>query len=129
MVGRHDGDVLFIRKNVIIDINSGSKWRQQSRHHIPLWGSILALDLAIKRINGGIIPESSFGPRNVMDIAAGNGNGSGARNGNADLIFVNVTHDMTSTRGLSENRSAIPVTLPKLRSSTSSIKQRANRRL
>lgn len=61
--------------------------------------SAVSLDLAINQTDPyeavGYFPEASAHGTHVMDIAAGNGNGSGVPGmaPNADLIFVNVTHD------------------------------------
>ncbi len=61
--------------------------------------SSLSLDFAMNQANPysaiGYFPGSLSHGTHVMDIAAGNGNGSGVPGmaPNADLIFVNVTHD------------------------------------
>lgn len=61
--------------------------------------SAASLDLALNQANPyaaiGYTPRFTAHGTHVMDIAAGNGNGSGAPGmaPNADLIFVNVTHD------------------------------------
>lgn len=61
--------------------------------------SAASLNLAINQADPysavGYFPEAGAHGTHVMDIAAGNGNGSGVPGmaPNADLIFVNVTHD------------------------------------
>ena len=61
--------------------------------------SAASLDLAINQADPysaiGYFPGASSHGTHVMDIAAGNGNGSGVPGmaPNADLIFVNVTHE------------------------------------
>lgn len=63
-----------------------------------------SLDLAVNQADPyaaiGYFPRPSAHGTHVMDIAAGNGNGSGVPGmaPNADLIFVNVTHDMDPSR-------------------------------
>ncbi|MGL5096128.1 MAG: S8 family serine peptidase [Planctomycetia bacterium] len=66
--------------------------------------SAASLDLAINQADPytaiGYFPEASSHGTHVMDIAAGNGIGSGTPGmaPNADLIFVNVTHEKDPTK-------------------------------
>lgn len=102
----YDGD--FVHKNFrksdgktrllsIWDQNGGNS--PASPHGYGVEHSAASLNLAINQADPyaavGYFPESAAHGTHVMDIAAGNGNGSGAPGlaPNADLIFVNVTHD------------------------------------
>lgn len=102
----YDGD--FVHKNfrkangktrllALWDQNGGSSPASPFGYGVE--HSAASLDLAIIQADPyaaiGYFPEASAHGTHVMDIAAGNGSGSGVAGmaPNADLIFVNVTHD------------------------------------
>lgn len=102
----YDGD--FVHKNfrnadgttrllALWDQNGGNS--PTSPYGYGVEHSAAALDFAINQADPysaiGYFPQADAHGTHVMDIAAGNGNGSGVPGmaPNADLIFVNVTHD------------------------------------
>lgn len=108
VVGAIDYDCDFVHKNFrnsngksrllsIWDQNGGKS--PSSPYGYGVEHLTATLDLAINQADPysaiGYFPEAEAHGTHVMDIAAGNGNGSGAPGmaPNADLIFVNVTHE------------------------------------